>query len=116
MRDLLKPLFGALLCLMLVVTGQAMASQRGAAAATGQMVICIGLETVTVYVDDEGNPVSAPHMCPDCILHLISGPLPFSASSFESKPDEVVRAGSELLRAHRPAGKGYFSRAPPYQA
>jgi hypothetical protein len=116
MRHLLKYVFGAGLCLMLLVTGQSMAAQRGAAAATGQMVICIGLETVTVYVDDEGNPTTAPHICPECIVHFVQGPVPFSAACFDAETQEVFLASPALLRGHRTVGKGYFSRAPPYRA
>lgn len=116
MPDLLKSVFGAGLCLMLVITGQSMAAQRGAAAATGQMVICIGLQTVTVYVDDEGNPTAAPHICPDCVLHFLQGPAPFSAFCFDAAPQEVFLARPAVLRGHRTVGKGYFSRAPPYRA
>ena len=59
-----------LLVALLAVTSQSMAVARGAAAATGQMVICTGSGTTTVYTDAEGVPTTAPHICPDCIVSL----------------------------------------------
>ena len=55
---------------MLAFTSQAMAVTRGAAAATGQMVICNGNGTMTLYTDAQGAPTSAPHICPDCVASL----------------------------------------------
>jgi hypothetical protein len=64
-----RRLFTALLlALMLALTGQSMAVARGAAAATGQMVLCTGSGPVAIYFDAEGKPTSAPHICPDASL------------------------------------------------
>lgn len=57
-----------LLALILALTSQAMAVTRVSTDATGQMVLCIGTQSVTVYVDAEGQPTAAPHFCPDCAL------------------------------------------------
>lgn len=57
-----------LLALILALTSQAMAVTRVSSDATGQMVLCIGTQSVTVYVDAEGQPTAAPHFCPDCAL------------------------------------------------
>lgn len=59
-----------LLTLALAFTSLTMAQARGAAAATGQMVICSGLGTTIIYVDADGQPTQAPHMCPDCLMLL----------------------------------------------
>jgi hypothetical protein len=60
-----------LLALMLALTSQSMAVARGASAATGQMVLCTGSGPVAVYFDAEGEPTSAPHICPDSALNVL---------------------------------------------
>lgn len=59
------------LALVLALTSQSMAVARGAAPATGQMVLCTGAGTVMVYTDAEGQPTSAPHICPDAALNVL---------------------------------------------
>jgi hypothetical protein len=59
------------LALMLALTSQSMAVARGASAATGQMVLCTGAGPVAVYVDAQGQPTSAPHICPDSALNVL---------------------------------------------
>lgn len=59
------------LALMLALTSQSMAVARGASAATGQMVLCTGSGPQAVYTDAEGNPTSAPHICPDSALNVL---------------------------------------------
>ena len=39
------------LAVVLVLTGQSMAAARGAADATGKMVLCVGTQSVVVYMD-----------------------------------------------------------------
>lgn len=63
-------LLSLLLTLSLAFTSLTMAQARGAAAATGQMVICSGLGTTIVNVDAEGQPTRPPHLCPDCLIVL----------------------------------------------
>ncbi|WP_152541043.1 hypothetical protein [Sulfitobacter noctilucae] len=63
---MLRSFLSLTLALLLALTSQAMAVTRGASAATGQMVLCIGSGSVTVYTDAEGAPTAAPHICPDC--------------------------------------------------
>ena len=98
---------------LLVLTSQVMAVVRGAAMPVGQMVLCIGSETVTVHVDAQGAPTQAPHYCPDCALNLADAPLPPGWRA----PLRVSRAGVSPrfaalalpeTRALRPP-----SRAPP---
>ena len=40
------------------------------------MVICTGSGPLMVYVDADGNPVQAPHICPDCVLNLLAAIAP----------------------------------------
>ena len=58
---------------IMALTSQSMAVARGMAmTATGQIVLCTGTGPVSVYVDDNGQPVGRPHICPDCALHLLA--------------------------------------------
>lgn len=74
---------------IMVLTSQSMAVARGAARdATGQIVLCTGTGPVSVYVDEDGQPVGRPHICPDCALHLLAAvaapdiaPVPLALSS-----------------------------------
>lgn len=56
---------------MLAFTGLSMAVARGAPGPAGEMVICTGQGPVMIYLDAEGQPVDAPHLCPDGALSLI---------------------------------------------
>lgn len=60
-----------MLALILALTSQGMAVARGASAATGQMVLCTGAGPVAIYLDADGAPTSAPHICPDSALNVI---------------------------------------------
>lgn len=65
-------LIGSLfLALMLALTSQSMAVARGASAAVGQMVLCTGSGPLAIYVDAQGQPTEAPHICPDSALNVL---------------------------------------------
>lgn len=68
---MLRSLICLMLTLMLALTSQSMAVARGASAATDQMVLCTGTGPVAVYMDADGQPTSAPHICPDSALNII---------------------------------------------
>lgn len=89
-----------------------MAVARGAAAATGQMSICIGAETKTVYVNAQGNPTAPPHLCPDCVLAFADAerfdPLPFEVFA---TTQGVCDRTALILAPDWP--RGFRSRAPP---
>ncbi len=71
-----RSIIAVLLALVLGLTSQSMAVARGASAATGQMVLCTGTGPVAVYLDAEGQPTAAPHICPDAALNiLVDGPV-----------------------------------------
>lgn len=72
-----------LLAFVLVFTGQSMALARFMAAPTGEMVLCTGTGPIAILVDEEGQPVGKPHICPDCALSF------FAAVS--DVPDAPVR-------------------------
>ncbi|MDO5630841.1 MAG: hypothetical protein Q4G22_03285 [Paracoccus sp. (in: a-proteobacteria)] len=60
------------LILILVVTGIALGSARGQAQVAGQIVICAGSVTISIAVDDQGQPVEQNHFCPDMALSLLA--------------------------------------------
>lgn len=113
MMTVLKPFAGFLLAAVLVLTGQSMVVARGAAAATGQIEICIGADIVKVYVDGDGQPTQAPHICPDCILTFAD-----ASPALELMLPQTV--GVALYRLPHPpadvvpvAAAHFRSRAPP---
>ena len=65
-----RAVFTVFLAFALALTGVSVAQTHGAAAATGQIVICHGQGTAVIYVDAEGQPTAPPHLCPDCVLLL----------------------------------------------
>lgn len=68
MRSIREHIAG-LLVLVMCVTSGAMAVARGQAYdATGAVIICAGHGVVVAWVDRHGQPVEAPHLCPDCVL------------------------------------------------
>ena len=99
--------------LTLVVTAQAFALARGAAPVAGQMVLCIGTGSVTVNIDADGQPVGAPHICPDAALTLLGQDVGVGAAE---RVVSIRRA--EYAARHVPAmpvavASAYLSRAPP---
>lgn len=74
-----------MLALSLVVSGYGSAVARGMSPASGQMELCIGASSVVVFVDEDGQPTAAPHLCPDCVLHF-TGTLPTVAGASADLP------------------------------
>ncbi|THD76382.1 hypothetical protein E7681_00645 [Thalassobius vesicularis] len=72
MTKLLRTYLGISLALMLALTGQSMAVARGIPSASGQIVLCTGTGPISVLVDEKGQPVGKPHICPDCALTLFA--------------------------------------------
>jgi hypothetical protein len=114
-RDMksLRPVLSVLFALVLTLTGQSMAVARGANDATGQMVLCTGQGSVTVYMDEQGRPTAAPHVCPECVVtaltSLIIAPfeLPLQVSMLSVSSVEVAHPVISLMPS------SYLPRAPP---
>jgi hypothetical protein len=108
-----RVIFTLWMALVLAMTSQSMAVARGAAAATGQMVICNGSGTMTVYTDAEGAPTMAPHICPDCVANVaFSAPLrvikpPSRITSFQPPRFVALQVRAAAARVGPPV------RAPP---
>jgi len=71
-----RAVLSILLSLVLVVTSHSAAMARGGSDAVDRMVICTGHTAVVVYIGADGQPTTAPHLCPDCALHLLAAVLP----------------------------------------
>jgi hypothetical protein len=63
--------------------------------AAGEMVICAGGAAVTVAVDSGGNPVGAPHWCPDCVISLLAA-LPAGPGLAPPSPPAAARAAGPV--------------------
>jgi len=74
--NVLSRYLGFALILALIVSAQSMAVARGATSPAGQIVLCTGHGPVTVFVDEDGQPVDAPHICPDCLTNALASVLP----------------------------------------
>ena len=63
--------FGLSLCL--VLASFALATARGQAEPATSAVICSGFGTHVVYLDEDGNPVTGPTLCPDGVAAFVVG-------------------------------------------
>lgn len=61
----------ALMIAVIALTAQSAAHARAMSDAGGQMIICTGAGPVMVYMDEDGQPTEAPHICPDYALSLL---------------------------------------------
>jgi len=113
MMTVLKPIAGFLLAAVLVLTGQSMVVARGAAAATGQIEICIGADIVKVYVDRDGQPTQAPHICPDCILTFANASPELTVLPPQTVGTVLYHLPRPSVDAVRVATASFWSRAPP---
>ena len=104
------------LALLLVVTGQALAVARGAPLPAGQVELCTGSGPVMVLLDSHGQPIDAPHYCPEGVLALLLAvalPMP------DPRPSPVSRRLDAPVPAPgRPLGLAPAprARAPPLAA
>lgn len=104
-----------LLSLMLALTSHSGAVARAMPDAVGQMVICTGVGETLVYADAEGQPTSAPHLCPDCVVYLVAGGLP--AIALVPAPSGQSKAGTTPLQdkvQQQKPDHGFSPRAPPF--
>ena len=67
MKHTLRTYAALFLALALTFTAHNAAAMRTMQDASGQVVICTGTGPEIIYVDDQGQPASPPHFCPDCV-------------------------------------------------
>jgi len=112
--SILRTALAVSLSLAIALTSGAMAVARGhAGEAVGVVVLCIGHRTVAVHVDAAGDPIEAPHFCPDCVLGF---------AALHASPLALFHAAL-LISASRPipsvahptvqSAAAWNSRAPP---
>ncbi|MEO0390723.1 MAG: hypothetical protein AAF218_07250 [Pseudomonadota bacterium] len=53
---------------LIVVTAQAFAAARATEDPSGRMVLCVGTTIMVVLTDADGQPMQAPHLCPDATM------------------------------------------------
>ncbi|WP_417259531.1 hypothetical protein [Celeribacter sp.] len=69
----LRPLIAVVFAVLLFATSQTMAVTRGTMRdATGAVVLCTGTGPITVLIDDDGQPVGPPKICPDCAMSVFA--------------------------------------------
>ncbi|MEL7092014.1 MAG: DUF2946 family protein [Pseudomonadota bacterium] len=71
---MMRSVISAVMAVLLLVTSLSAASARGANPAAQSMVICSGHGVALIYLDADGNETRAPHLCPDCLMHLTGLP------------------------------------------
>ncbi|WP_299046490.1 hypothetical protein [uncultured Tateyamaria sp.] len=108
-----RSLAALVLSLALVVTSHSAAMARGSATAVDQMVICTGATVMTVYVDRDGQPTKAPHLCPDCALHIFAAAVPPATHAGPAFTVVTLHPWQPAVRHARAAVKQALARAPP---
>lgn len=89
-----RALLSILLSLVLVLTSHSAAVARGSNVAVDHFVICAGSVVTVVYVDADGQPTEATHLCPDYALHVLEAVSPPSVlPDLLSRPREAVAPG-----------------------
>ena len=106
----------SLLIVTLLLTGLALGAARGQARIAGAVVICAGNAVTVMTVDENGNPVEAPHFCPDMALSLLAAvAVPNAAPLRVATASEAMFQPPPALGASRDAPTAR-ARAPPFQA
>lgn len=101
------------LALVLAVTSYQMALVRGAAAASGQVALCVGETVQIVYVDADGAPTVAPHICPECIVAFGVGSFGYNVPA-HAMAEQIVRSTLRMAQTLAPSAKPVIRvRAPP---
>ncbi|WP_319825668.1 hypothetical protein [Thalassovita sp.] len=109
MTKLLRTYLGISLALMLALTGQSMAVARGTPSAAGQIILCTGTGPIAVLVDENGQPVGKPHICPDCALSVFA--------ALGDEPPQIMRPEGRAIALrietgfHKAAGQPIPAKA-----
>ena len=101
----LRALVPLLMIGLLLLTGQQVTAARASGPGVMQAVLCIGGGLMTVTLDAEGNPVSAPHLCPDAVLAFLPeaapprpAPVPLRCHALRDTPPAAPAAATPPRR------------------
>ena len=89
MKLMRSPLLSLLMVLVLALTGHSMAAARAMSSLAGYNELCTGTGPLMVAVDENGEPVGPPHICPDFALHGFD--LGVHVASLPEAPTALVR-------------------------
>lgn len=100
---------------VLIITALAMSTARGQARdAAGAIILCTGHGTVLVYLDATGDPIEAPHLCPDCVLQAFgNGPVITGQITLRSRIVALPLPTPAPLRIAQHLSSNARARAPP---
>lgn len=96
------------LALVLALTSQGLAVARGQGMAVGSAVICVGGGLAVIALDADGQPVGAPHYCPDGVLSFAAVAAPAALAPAPARLI-VIAAALPVAQAAPPA----LNRLPP---
>nr|WP_096789541.1 DUF2946 family protein [Phaeobacter piscinae] len=99
------------LIVLMALTG--VSAQAGMRDATGQMVICTGTGPVMVYIDSDGQPVSPPMDCPECLTFVADLGLPLAVFGHSTLPQKLPRDMSQRAEIRPVVRLAAFARGPP---
>lgn len=109
----MRLLTSLLLSLVLAVTSVTFAAARVQAAELTQIVICAQGAARLVTLDAAGNPVEAPHHCPDCLAALPPPPSAVVLGLYSPVPRAVVVLPAQGQAAPARAASTPLARGPP---
>lgn len=99
--------------LALLVTAETMAMARGASPAVSETILCSAHGIERIPLDAEGEPTSAPHICPECLLFFgapVDTPRSVAAPIAATPIEAFGPTGAARLHRH---GASNHARAPP---
>ncbi len=116
MNRRLNHITAAALSLMLVLTGEAMAQLRAAPGPAGVMEICTGTGPVRVTMGEDGAPLDASHVCPDCVMATMTDILPQDALPVHLPRVSRLEPCRSLIHAALRGKVRALARSPPDRA
>ncbi|MEK0164157.1 DUF2946 family protein [Phaeobacter sp. JH20_36] len=108
---LLRSYLALALIALMAVTG--VSAQAGMRDATGQMVICTGTGPVMVYIDSDGQPVSPPMDCPECLTFTADLALSLPLPAQSTLPRQLTRDLGESAAILPMVRLAAWARGPP---
>lgn len=108
----LRPILALFLASILSLTSVTVGAARGQSDPADAIVICSSHGIVTIYVDANGEPVPAPHICPDCVLLVAAMPVSHGEARCDLHPTRITPVSPLPFRSAVVATSAQ-ARAPP---